>query len=120
MAATIPQERLRSLIRRHETVAAQLAAGQAGEDFVRLSREFAELDPVAVAALVTDDGRRRHLAETLDSIRWRLRALADEIALVHFAQPVPSRTLDDTWGVESEDDIAGADDSDDTDEEAGA
>ncbi|HEX5332275.1 MAG TPA: circularly permuted type 2 ATP-grasp protein [Cellulomonas sp.] len=81
-----------------------------------------ELDPVAVAALVTDDGRRRHLAETLDSMRWRLRALADEIALVHFAQPVPSRTLDDTWGVESADDIAGADDSDDTDpdEEADA
>jgi uncharacterized circularly permuted ATP-grasp superfamily protein/uncharacterized alpha-E superfamily protein len=73
-----------------------------------------ELDPVAVAALVTDDGRRHHLAETLDSMRWRLRALADEIALVHFAQPVPSRTLDDTWGVES------ADDTDDSDEEADA
>jgi len=71
-----------------------------------------ELDPVAVAALVTDDGRRQHLAETLDSMRWRLRALADEIALVHFAQPVPSRTLDDTWGVESADDSQDADDPD--------
>ena len=73
-----------------------------------------ELDPVAAAALVTDDGRRQHLAETLDSMRWRLRALADEIALVHFAQPAASRTLDDTWGV------ASADGPDDADEEADA
>jgi uncharacterized circularly permuted ATP-grasp superfamily protein/uncharacterized alpha-E superfamily protein len=73
-----------------------------------------ELDPIAVAALVADDGRRQHLAEALDSMRWRLRALSDEIALVHFAHPVPSRTLDDTWGVES------TDDADETDEEADA
>lgn len=79
-----------------------------------------ELDPVAVAALVTDDGRRQHLAETLDSIRWRLRALADEIALVHFAQPVPSRTLDDTWGVESTDEPDDADWPSDADQEVGA
>jgi uncharacterized circularly permuted ATP-grasp superfamily protein/uncharacterized alpha-E superfamily protein len=82
-----------------------------------------ELDPVAAAALVTDDGRRQHLAETLDSMRWRLRALADEIALVHFAQPAASRTLDDTWGVESADDAVAADgpnDSDDSDEGADA
>jgi uncharacterized circularly permuted ATP-grasp superfamily protein/uncharacterized alpha-E superfamily protein len=68
-----------------------------------------ELDPVAVVDLVTDDGRRHHLAEALDSMRWRLRTLCDEIALVHFAQPVPSRTLDDTWGVES----GGGDEGDD-------
>jgi uncharacterized circularly permuted ATP-grasp superfamily protein/uncharacterized alpha-E superfamily protein len=73
-----------------------------------------ELDPVAITPLSTDDGHRHHLAETLESMRWRLRALSDEIALVHFAQPVPSRTLDDVWGVES------SDGTDESDEEADA
>ncbi len=63
MAASIPQERLRSLIRRHETVAAMLAAGQQGDDYVRLSREFAELDPVAEKARALE-AAERELADT--------------------------------------------------------
>ena len=55
MTVTIPQERLLSLIRRHETVGAMLAAGHSGDDYVRLSREFAELDPVAEKARVLSD-----------------------------------------------------------------
>jgi peptide chain release factor 1 len=58
MTATIPQERLRSLIRRHETISAMLSAGQSGEDYVRLSREFAELDPVAEKARALGDAER--------------------------------------------------------------
>ena len=58
MAATIPQERLRSLIRRHETVAAMLTAGQNTNDYVRLSREFAELDPVAAKARALEQAER--------------------------------------------------------------
>jgi uncharacterized circularly permuted ATP-grasp superfamily protein/uncharacterized alpha-E superfamily protein len=60
-----------------------------------------ELDTVTVAAAVTDDGRRERLAEVLESMRWRLRSAAEEIARVHFVHPVPSRSLDDAWGVEN-------------------
>ena len=62
VTVTIPQERLRSLIRRHENVAAMLASGQTGDDYVRLSREYAELDPVAEKARTLSDAERE-LAE---------------------------------------------------------
>jgi uncharacterized alpha-E superfamily protein len=57
-----------------------------------------ELDPVSVAA-PGPDGRRPRLAETLDSLGWRLRAVADEIARVHLAHPAPARQVDEEWGV---------------------
>jgi peptide chain release factor 1 len=50
MAAHIPQERLRSLIHRHEAVTAMLNGGPEPSEFVRLSRELSELDPVAEKA----------------------------------------------------------------------
>ena len=50
MSVTIPQDRLRSLIHRHETITAMLAAGPDAGDYVRLSRELAGLDPVAEKA----------------------------------------------------------------------
>jgi peptide chain release factor 1 len=78
-----------------------LASGQTGSDFVRLSREFAELDPVAdkaralaeaeteladAEALITDpdtdkemralaEEERRALAERIERLRTELRAL---------------------------------------------
>lgn len=55
-----------------------------------------ELDPQAVAT-VGPDGRRERLAETLESMRWRLRAAADEIEKVHFVRPAPSQALEDLW-----------------------
>ncbi len=82
MAATIPQERLRSLIRRHETVAAMLSAGQQGSEYVRLSREFAELDPVAEKARALESAERElRDAEALieDAATDReMRALAED------------------------------------------
>ena len=82
MSVTIPQERLRSLIRRHETVAAMLASGQTGDDYVKLSREYAELDPVAEKARALSDAERE-LAEAEALIAdpatdKEMRALADE------------------------------------------
>jgi peptide chain release factor 1 len=82
MAATIPQERLRSLIRRHETVAAMLSSGQQGSEYVRLSREFAELDPVAEKARALESAERE-LIETealiADTATDReMRALAED------------------------------------------
>ncbi|HEY0117758.1 MAG TPA: circularly permuted type 2 ATP-grasp protein [Cellulomonas sp.] len=56
-----------------------------------------ELDAVTVGAAVTG-ARRVRLAESLDSMRWRLRAAADEIERVHFARPAPSRLQEGIWG----------------------
>jgi peptide chain release factor 1 len=101
MTTAIPAERLRSLIHRHEAVTAMLAAGPAREDYVRLSRELSELDPVAekartlaaaegeladMEALVEDPATERDmralaederivLRERVDSIRRELRLL---------------------------------------------
>jgi uncharacterized circularly permuted ATP-grasp superfamily protein/uncharacterized alpha-E superfamily protein len=57
-----------------------------------------ELDPVAVSA-AGPDGQRLRLTEVLDSLGWRLRAVADEIARVHLAHPAPVRQVDEEWGV---------------------
>jgi len=101
MSATIPQERLRSLIHRHETVTAMLAAGADAGDYVRLSRELAELDPVAekaraleavereladTDALIADKATDRELSalaeeERHDLVR-RIEALRDELRVL--------------------------------------
>jgi peptide chain release factor 1 len=82
MSASIPHERLRSLIHRHEAVMAMLAAGPARDDYVRLSRELAELDPVAAQARALSEAERE-LAEAeallADTATDReMRALAEE------------------------------------------
>ena len=101
MSASIPQERLRSLIHRHETVTAMLSAGPEGGDYVRLSRELAELDPVAekaralgevereladAEALLTDpatDREMRALAEEeRHALHRRIEALRDELRVL--------------------------------------
>jgi len=76
MTTAIPAERLRSLIHRHEAVTAMLSGMPDREEFVRLSRELAELDPVAAKA--------RQLAETE-------RELADIEALI--ADPATDRDM---------------------------
>jgi peptide chain release factor 1 len=101
MSIVIPQERLRSLIHRHEAVTAMLAAGPKREDYVRLSRELAELDPVAekaralaaaerehadIEALIADaatDGEMRALAaDELLELRDRIEAIRGELRLL--------------------------------------
>ena len=47
-----PQERLAAILQRHDIVMATLNAGPEPEQFVALSRELSELDPV-VAAVAT-------------------------------------------------------------------
>ncbi|HWS58690.1 MAG TPA: alpha-E domain-containing protein, partial [Actinotalea sp.] len=64
------------------------------QDLVEL---VSEVDVRAAGAAI--DGRRERLAELLESLRWRLRAVSDEVAAVHFVHPTPSRALDDSWGV---------------------
>src|SRR5687768_2664788 len=99
MSIVIPQERLRSLIHRHEAVTAMLAAGPGREEYVRLSRELAELDPVAekaralaaverehaeIEALIADtDGEMRALAEDERlALRDRIEAIRGELRLL--------------------------------------
>jgi peptide chain release factor 1 len=82
MSTAIPKERLRSLIHRHEAVTAMLAAGPARNDYARLSRELAELDPVAEKARALTEAERE-LAETQaliadPSVERDMRALAED------------------------------------------
>ena len=86
MTASIPQERLRSLIHRHETVTAMLSAGPEASEYVRLSRELAGLDPVAEKArsLAEAEGE---LADTEaliadQSTDTELKALAEDPTVV--------------------------------------
>jgi len=44
--ATLPKDKLDALEMRFSAIEAQLASGAAGEEFVRLSREYAELEPI--------------------------------------------------------------------------
>ncbi len=77
------------------------ALGRAPDQRDHLLRDVAdlvhELDSVTVGAALSG-ARRVRLAESLDSMRWRLRAAADEIERVHFARPAPSRAQQGIWG----------------------
>ena len=97
----IPAERLNSVIMRHEAVTAALAAAPSPEEYVRLSRELAELDEVAekaralraaeaeladAEALIDDPASDRELRalaeEEQAALRRRIEALAGELRLL--------------------------------------
>jgi peptide chain release factor 1 len=101
MTASLPAERLRSLIHRHEAVTAMLNAGAGRDDFVRLSRELAELEPVAekarrltameaeladaealIADPATDRDMRALAEEERISLRDRIEELRNELRLL--------------------------------------
>ncbi len=67
-----------------------------------------ELDTVTVGATLSADGRRVRLAEALESMRWRLRAAAEEIERVHFARPAPSLAQEGIWGSDVAPEVRGA------------
>ena len=63
----------------------------------------AELDVRVLAEAVGEPGgpqagTRLRLAETLESMRWRLVAVGDEIERLHFVHLAPSRAFADVWG----------------------
>ena len=68
---TVPAEKLDKLVARWQTVQGTLAAGADQESYVRLSREFAELDPI----VATISALRRALRERED-----LKQLIDDLA----------------------------------------
>jgi peptide chain release factor 1 len=101
MTSTIPQERLRSLIHRHEAVTAMLSGSPSRDEYVKLSRELSELDPVAaqaralaaverefadMEALIEDpatDREMRALAEDERlALRDRIEAMRGELRLL--------------------------------------
>ncbi|WP_240675277.1 circularly permuted type 2 ATP-grasp protein [Cellulomonas endophytica] len=56
-----------------------------------------ELDTGTVAEAVTDGGRRDRLDEALESMRWRLLAVGEEVERVHFTRAAAARALEDPW-----------------------
>jgi len=79
---TPPRERLDAIRARRDIVSATLAAGAGADDFVALSRELSELDPV-VAAIDAFEGAQKNLDEItalLDdpATDAEMRALAEE------------------------------------------
>jgi peptide chain release factor 1 len=65
---TIPAEKLDKLVARWQSVQGTLASGADQESFVRLSREFAELDPIVatINALRKATRERDDLQQLLD------------------------------------------------------
>ncbi len=65
---TIPTDRLDKLVARWQTVQGALAAGADQESYVRLSREFAELDPIVatITALRRAEKERDDLNQMID------------------------------------------------------
>jgi peptide chain release factor 1 len=68
---SLPTDKLDALERRFSAIEAQLAAGAAGEEFVRLSKEYAELEPIvrpilAYQKLIADLRAAEELAASPD------------------------------------------------------
>jgi peptide chain release factor 1 len=79
---TIPVEKLDKLVARWQAVQSALAAGADQESFVRLSREFAELDPIVstINALRSSLRERGDLQQLIDdpASETEMSALAEE------------------------------------------
>jgi peptide chain release factor 1 len=79
---TIPADKLDKLVSRWETVQGTLASGADQETFVRLSREFAELDPIVatITSLRSAVRERADLQHLIDdpSSETDMAALAEE------------------------------------------
>ncbi|MBN9266123.1 MAG: peptide chain release factor 1 [Hyphomicrobium sp.] len=79
---SIPQQKLDRLVERWHVVQAELNAGPSAADFARLSKEFAEIDPVvsAIEALRRAEEERDELAAMIkaSSSDREMAALAEE------------------------------------------
>ena len=96
----LPQDKLDLILRKHEEISAKLSEGASGQEFVALSRELSELDPVVeairafrtasedlagVEAMLADpatDADMRAMAEDEQNIaREKLSALEHDIRI---------------------------------------
>jgi peptide chain release factor 1 len=78
---SIPREKLARLVARWETLQTQLSSGADQETFIKLSKEFAELDP-----LVTSIRALQRAEEERDSLRQMTEDPAAEPEMVELAQ----------------------------------
>jgi peptide chain release factor 1 len=78
---SIPREKLARLVARWETLQTQLSSGADQETFIKLSKEFAELDP-----LVTSIRALQKAEEERDSLRQMTEDPAAEPEMVELAQ----------------------------------
>jgi peptide chain release factor 1 len=78
---TIPKEKLNRLVSRWETLQTQLSSGTDHETFVKLSKEFAELDPL-VAAIKALQGAERDR----DGLRQLIDDPASDAEMVELAR----------------------------------
>src|SRR5262245_6450679 len=80
----LPEQKLDALIARHGAVESELASQVTPETYVRLSREFAELEPVVAAVksyravLAEIDGLDALIADTATDAEMRAMALAEK------------------------------------------
>jgi peptide chain release factor 1 len=79
--ASIPQEKLNRLVARWEALQTQLASGLDHETFVKLSKEFAELDPL-VAGIKSLQGAQHER----DSLRQMIEDLAADPDMTELAR----------------------------------
>jgi peptide chain release factor 1 len=77
---TIPADKLDRLVARWQTVQGALASGTDQESYVRLSREFAELDPIVttITALRKSVQERDDLQQMVDGADAEMAALAEQ------------------------------------------
>ncbi len=97
--ATLPEDKLDALTKRFDSIEAALAAGPAAEQFVKLSKEYAELEPIvkpiqAYRKLVADLDAAEELAKSGDremaemaeaeigELRPRIAKAVDEIRIL--------------------------------------
>jgi peptide chain release factor 1 len=107
---SIPKEKLNRLVGRWETVQGQLASGGDQETFIKLSREFAELDPLvaSIRALQAAQQERDNLrelaedpgsdAEMAELAREELKTMEERVAALEHdlqIQLLPKDAADD-------------------------
>ncbi len=97
MTPTISDDRISAIEARHEELSGQLSSGDLPrEQFVALSKEYAELEPVAAAAAEIRRLRAEHgvLGEMLTDADPEIRAMAEEEAqTIKDALPAAERDL---------------------------
>lgn len=86
----VPEEKLRKVLDRHEAIQSEMSANVAPERFVALSKEFAELSPVAEAVQKLETARQARAdaeamlgdSEMAEMAREELAALADTLPVL--------------------------------------
>jgi peptide chain release factor 1 len=106
----LPELKLDTLIARHAEVEAELSGQLAGEDFVRLSREFAELSPIVetvkayravtreiadLESMMSDPSTDADMRQIADAERIELQARRDKLEQEIRVHLIPKDAMDD-------------------------